>query len=170
MEFKAFHERFPKIGVDECRSLVLPDGGEWIPPGSYAFVEFYCSEITCDCRRVMLVVTNSQTGEPFASISFGFDRNGLMSGPFLDPLNRQCSFADEFLALAKELLLRDKEYVARLGKHYQMFKASLRGDTNTCKVSIGHAEVQQRSRARKAAKQLLRRLQNPKKKSRRLRG
>ncbi len=168
MELRPFQERFPQLGSVECRFVVLPDGGESIPAGSYAFIEYYCTDSTCDCRRVMLLVTDRKTGKQLASISFGFDRDDPLRGPFLDPMNRQCPIADEFLDLAKRLVLRDRSYVDRLERHYRMFKAALRGERVAGLVALAPAEVQERIAGRKAAKQLLRRIHGRNKKRRRV--
>ena len=168
MEFAAFHEWFPKLGKDECRSVILPDGGESIPPGEYAFVECYCADKDCDCRRVMLMVIDSRTGKPMASIAYGFDRKAPLAGPFLDPLHPQSVHASEFLDLAKEMVLLDGHYTARLEKHYRMFKAAQRGDATIAGAMLSPAQVQERIAARKARKQLVRQLKQRTKRSRRI--
>lgn len=157
MHLTPFHERFPKIGKDEYRSVTLLDGGEFIPPGSYAFVECYCPDVKCDCRRVMLVVIEAESGKPMASIAFGFNRQEPLAGPFLDPLNPQSPCASEFLDLARDLVLSDRHYVARLEKHYRMFKASLRGELVGEGAKLTPGEVQERIAKRKARKRLIQR-------------
>jgi hypothetical protein len=155
MALTAFHDRFPQSGANECRVVVLPEGGEQIPPGSYAFVEFYCDECECDCRRVVLTVTDEQSGQALASISFGFDAEDPDRGPLLHPLNRPCCFAEELLSLTKEVVLSDKAYVARLEQHYRMFKADLRGESVAGPDALTPREVQGRIAQRKAARQRL---------------
>jgi hypothetical protein len=57
----AFHSVLPEIAQREVRCVHLQDM-PGVPPGSalaageYAFVEFYCEDIECDCRRVFLQV------------------------------------------------------------------------------------------------------------------
>lgn len=118
-----FTTLFRDIGQQETRVVVIPDGCP-VPPGRYAFVEMYCSEPGCDCRRVMLQVVFEATEEVLAHISYDFDRDGSeMSGPLLDPLNKQSDLASHLLDLAESLLLSDEAYVAHLQRHYAMFKA-----------------------------------------------
>ena len=167
MGMAPFNTRFPQIGSDECRVVALPNGGDRIPPGSYAFIEFYCDEIQCDCRRVVLAAADEATGEMVAWISFGFERDDPHRGPFLDPLNPQSNYADEILALARQLLVSDKKYVARLERHYRMFKAALRGETVAGPNALTPTEAQERIAGRKAARRLLQRFHQKKKRHKR---
>jgi len=57
-----------------------------------------------------------------ASISYGFDRDDEMTGPFLDPMNPQSQYAEELLRLLEETVLSDLRYVARLERHYVLVK------------------------------------------------
>jgi hypothetical protein len=52
--------------------------------GDYGFLEAYCVEPRCDCRRVMLNVAGRTQNRMLAVISFGFDRADEVAGPFLD--------------------------------------------------------------------------------------
>jgi hypothetical protein len=117
-----FFRHFEDVAKAETRSLHLRGGrGDGVPDDDYAFVESYCTDPGCDCRRVLLTVLARSRG-PGAVISFGFDRGEPLAGPFLDPLNPQSEYAKGLLALAKELVLSDPAYVARLERHYQMVK------------------------------------------------
>ncbi len=121
---EAFIQHFPQLGADETRFLTIPNAvpGDRLPAGSYALTEFYCTDPTCDCRRVILNVLERDRGH-VATISFGFDRDEEMAGPFLDPLNPQSPYAEELLNLIEQTALADPAYVARLERHYQMMKA-----------------------------------------------
>jgi hypothetical protein len=120
-----FHKHFPQVAQDEARTIMLRGGDRrGIPDGDYLLVESYCTDPTCDCRRVMLNVFTAKEGQ-VASISFGFDPDGSMPGPFLDPLNKQSAYADEVLDLVQTFALSDPEYVARLERHYTMMKEKL---------------------------------------------
>src|SRR5262249_693844 len=74
MPNELFVQHFPEIGKAETRSLNLADSVEGVPAGSYGFVESYCTERGCDCRRVLLQVITPETGR-VAVVSYGFDRN-----------------------------------------------------------------------------------------------
>lgn len=122
MSLKPFYYFFPELAKQETRCITILDEGEGLPPGKYAFAESYCYDPDCDCRRVMLNVYCEETKQPLAAISFGFNADDDMRGPFLDPLNRQSEHANQLLDLARNLLLSDAAYVARLERHYRMVK------------------------------------------------
>jgi hypothetical protein len=113
----------PELAGEETRvmyTLVEQDG---LPPGSYGLLEFYCPDPACDCQRVMLNVAEEKHPDHFlASISYGFDRDDEMAGPFLDPLNPQSKYAAKLLQLVEEIVLSSPRYVARLERHYALVK------------------------------------------------
>lgn len=133
-----FSKRFPELGPRETRTMCFPEDGSF-PRGQYAFIELYCTEDGCDCRRVLLqVVEESTPGKTWATISFGWDANaqrdelgdfgGLVataSGAFLDPTCPQSEHAHEFLDLFEWMITGDPAYVERLKRHYAMFKETL---------------------------------------------
>jgi hypothetical protein len=122
MTLKLFHQHFPDVAKAETRFMILTAGpGQQVPDGRYAIIESYCADPTCDCRRVLLHIMKDPEGV-VAVIGFGFDRDGPMPGPFLDPLNPQSEHAQELLEMVDRLCLRDPAYVARLERHYQMMK------------------------------------------------
>jgi hypothetical protein len=101
-----------------------------------AFLEFYCDDAGCDCRRVMIKVLGQQSGDKaWATISYGWEQPAFyrnwagsdpkdvheLCRPMLDPLNPQSPHAAFFLALFEEMI-KDKVYVDRLKRHYEMFR------------------------------------------------
>jgi hypothetical protein len=114
-----FVQFFPEKAVAETRTITTR-GHPRLPDDEYALVEAYCPDPTCDCRRVMLNVLGRRQGH-LASISFGFDRDQEMAGPFLDPLNPQSRYSDVLLDLVTQVLA-DPAYVARLESHYRQVK------------------------------------------------
>ena len=92
-----------------------------LPDDEYGLIESYCEDPACDCRRVMLNVVSRKQSKILATVSFGFDPNDSMCGPFLDPLNRQSKHAPALLKLV-ESVLEDGAYVARLERHYSLVK------------------------------------------------
>lgn len=119
MEF--FYEHFPEIAFPETRVLEQRISANGIPVGRYEFAEAYCTDPTCDCRRVLLFVLTGE-GDCVAVIGFGFDPDGPMRGPFLDPMHDQAPYAQALLESAKRLMLTDPAYVARLERHYETMK------------------------------------------------
>ena len=61
MPFQPFHELFPERAAEETRSITL-EGVERsdspLPEGQYGFLEMFCNERGCDCRRVMFYVVS----------------------------------------------------------------------------------------------------------------
>jgi len=57
MAFAPFHEYSPEIAARETRSITVPPGSPFgLPAGEYGFLEMYCNEPGCDCRRVLFYV------------------------------------------------------------------------------------------------------------------
>ena len=73
MPMTPFMKRFPELGARETRSVTVPDK-EDVPSGEYGFIELYCNEPNCDCRRVVVVVLRPETGWQFwAVINYGWE-------------------------------------------------------------------------------------------------
>ena len=50
MPMTPFMERFPELGACETRSVTIANRDD-LPNGEYGFIELYCNEPDCDCRR-----------------------------------------------------------------------------------------------------------------------
>ena len=74
MPMTPFMERFPEVGARETRSVTVTNRQD-LPDGEYSFLEFYCNEPGCDCRRVMIDVLRPETGwsKVWATISYGWE-------------------------------------------------------------------------------------------------
>jgi hypothetical protein len=145
MSFQMFHELCPEVGLRETRSVALSSGsGNGLPADNYAFLEMYCSEAGCDCRRVYLqVIAESNPGVVLAVISWGWEPLAFyrrwgnfpktakevkgMKGPALAPLNRQSDLATALLELAEHVLLASPEYVERIKRHYILCRSKIAG-------------------------------------------
>lgn len=128
-----FASRFREIAAEETRTIRVLERSA-LPLGEYGFLEFFCADPDCDCRRVTLKVTTPD-GRVWATISFGWEKvrfyrqwahgfadAGEMAGASLDPLNRQSEFAEWFLVFFQKMVKTDSKYVERLKRHYKMFK------------------------------------------------
>ncbi|HET6248811.1 MAG TPA: hypothetical protein VFE47_14030 [Tepidisphaeraceae bacterium] len=122
----------PEVARAETRDVsIYPVDGitptATIPAGRYAFLEHYCIDPNCDCRRVLLAVLRQADRKVVAMISHGFDKPkpGSLPGEqtFLDPLNDQSECAPEFLKLFLDRVL-DPLYASRLKRHYELAKAA----------------------------------------------
>lgn len=114
-----FFQRFPLLAARETRWLTVT-GRKELPDGTYGFIELYCDEPHCDCRRVMVVVLRPETGTDklWATINYGWESvefyqqwagapawdRALWQGPFLDPLGTQTQYSPVLLDLFNLLL------------------------------------------------------------------
>jgi len=151
MPMTPFVERFLEVGASETRSRVTHQ--QDLPDGEYGFLELYCDEPGCNCRRVMINVLRPETGwsRIWATIGYGWESLDFyrkwggpandpveLQGPFLDPLNPQTEYSPALLNLFR-LLLESPAYVERFQRHYQMFRDSVeqglgRGNTQEIKL------------------------------------
>jgi hypothetical protein len=138
MPFAAFRDRFGDLADRETRTLThLQDSATGLPAGQYAFAEMFCDEPDCDCRRVLFTVLDTASGRCEAVINFGWEEASFyaawlrevdpcmveaLRGPALHLGPAQGRHADAILDLAKKLLLSDAAYVARVKRHYAMFR------------------------------------------------
>ena len=132
------HTLLPDVAKRETREASL-EGNVEIPDGDYGFVELYCDDVTCDCRRVLIMVFGRTMGtKPLAVINHGWESPAFYeswirikdfgkdhAGAKLDPLNPQSQYAPYLLSLFF-FLLEDPVYADRLKRHYESFKRSLR--------------------------------------------
>ena len=125
MSMVAFHTLFPEEAKNECRS-VTPFNDPALPSRAFLFVEAYCVEPKCDCRRVMINVIDTERREQVATINHAFE----MPKPpfedegqtFLDPLNPQSPLSDAFLEMFEKMIANDDAHAVRLERHYKMWK------------------------------------------------
>ena len=143
MYYRSFIDRCPAVAMQEMRSVLIPEETDGIPPGQYILTEAYCDEANCDCRRVMFNIMTPDDLEVIATIAYGWETKKFyakwfggddpdiikgLQGPVLNLGSEQGPFAKQLLKLVKNIL-RDKEYVERIKKHYQMFKAEVKAES-----------------------------------------
>ena len=153
-----------KRAFEEMRTVIVVEGTS-LPPGPYGFLEFYCDEVACDCRRVLFHVIRPDTAEKvWATINFGWEtpeyyrkwsRGGDMANEMasasLDPLGPQTKHAPELLRLFKEYAQSDAAYVARLKKHYAALKRLCTGGRRLAPADKPGGHTRSRRRNRKGA-------------------
>jgi hypothetical protein len=134
-----FLERFPELAARETRSVSVT-GRNDLPDGEYGFIELYCDEPHCDCRRVTIAVLRPHTGWKFwATISYGWESLAFYEkwsrapkpldprewkGPYLDPLCEQTQYSPALLNLFRAVLA-SPGYVDRLKRHYRLFRTAV---------------------------------------------
>jgi hypothetical protein len=125
MTMMAFHTLFPEEARNESRAITMV-GHEVLPDRTFLFVESYCVEHACDCRRVMIHVIDTDRREQVATINHGFEPPKPPfedeGQTFLDPLNPQSSLSGTLLRLFEEMIGEDEGYRRRLERHYGMWK------------------------------------------------
>jgi hypothetical protein len=140
MPFIPFYELFREVADHETRT-VTRWGDPVLPDATYGFLELFCDEPGCDCRRAYIWVisreVNLPTGQPLATISYGWETREFytewasfplseadfheLQGPALVSVAPQSEFATRLLSIF-ESLLEDEEYAERIARHYRMFR------------------------------------------------
>jgi hypothetical protein len=136
MPFVPFVSRFYDLGLRELRSVTVTHHAT-LPRGQYGFLELYCNERDCDCRRVILHVLRADTGEKvWATINHGWESPEFYAewmgnesgrdaaGPSLEPFGPQTEHSGALLGMFR-WQLEEEAYVARLKQHYEMFRAAV---------------------------------------------
>jgi len=138
MPFEQFIARFNELGWKETRSATTLNHPK-LPEDNYGFIEMYCNDENCDCRRVIFEVVSEKRRKSVAYVSFGWENAAFytrwlgekdlvtvkqLQGPILNPGSPQSKLAPAILELAKDIL-QDQNYVARIKRHYKMFKETI---------------------------------------------
>ncbi len=125
MTMRPFHLLFPEVAERECRTIRLMNH-ERLPSRRFIFLESYCVEPRCDCRRVMLSVVDEGTRAQVATINHAFEPPGPPhedeGQTFLDPLNPQSELSGDLLAQFQKMIEHDPGYQDRLERHYEAWK------------------------------------------------
>ena len=74
MPYSLFHSRFPDVAERETRTVTVLDSADFnLPPARYSFLEMFCDEPGCDCRRVFFSVVSSLQKDIQAVITWGWE-------------------------------------------------------------------------------------------------
>ena len=146
MPFVMFHELCPEVAKAETRSLTVPLGSEvGVPAGDYGFLEMFCDEPGCDCRRVMFYVMSLARKDVEAVIAWGWEDRDFyarwygmddlemvkeLKGPVLNLGSPQTRYSGAVLRLAEKFLLTEPVYVERIKRHYAMFRERIGGQAD----------------------------------------
>lgn len=136
------HTRFPDLALAETKTMRLVASEPGLPQDEYGFIEYFCTDPDCDCRRVLICVSSkSQPDRIVAVINYGWESEDFYLEKFsfmapdeaaeaarevvdasLDPMNSQSEGADALLNYFRKIVGLDPEYVARLARHYDAFR------------------------------------------------
>jgi len=141
MPYVPFDQYFPELAKRETRFItIFQDGTHGLPRGQYAFLELYCDEPGCDCRRVMFYVATQDSMGPLAIVAYGWESAAYyarwmgdddpeivreLKGPVLNLGSPQSRLAPAILHLVTKVLLADPAYVERLKTHYRLFRQAI---------------------------------------------
>src|SRR5580693_1535986 len=142
--FVPFHDYFPDLAERETRDIMIADpANPWnLPPGDYGFMELFCDEPGCACRRVFFLVFTPEDRQPKATIAYGWEKLGFykrwlrhlgperakdLKGPILNEGSPQSKLAPSLLHLTEDVLLRDREYIERVKRHYSLMRDVVNG-------------------------------------------
>jgi hypothetical protein len=137
--FVRFHDYFPALAEAETRSIrILNDANTWcLPPDDYGFMELFCDEPGCDCRRVFFLVVSPRGPKPMAVIAYGWEKLRFykhwlrhvgpeqardLKGPVLNDGSPQSKLAPSLLLMTEDVLLRNRDYMERVKRHYRMMR------------------------------------------------
>ena len=141
MSYEPFLERFGELARKETRSVMLRAGNQFgLPADDYGLVELYCNDDNCDCRRVMFNVLSRKQEKSVAVVAFGWETATFyqkwyggedspvsrmavneMTGLNLNSASEQSEIAPAILEMVR-WLLTDPAYMARIKRHYRMFR------------------------------------------------
>ncbi len=137
MPYADFYSAFPDVAKAETRSITLTNHSFGLPPDHYGFLEMYCDDPGCDCRRVFFCVVSPRNNDPLAVIAYGWESRDYyakwfgrddpdviteLMGPALNLASPQSSLAPALLELFRKILLPDTAYIDRIKRHYTMFR------------------------------------------------
>jgi hypothetical protein len=96
--------------------------------GTYSFVEAYCVDKGCDCRRTTIFVFNDKNNVA-AVIDFGFDPGEPLAGPFLNDMQKQTAAANDLLEIFVDLVNGNPDWVKGMYEHYRKVRKHIGGRT-----------------------------------------
>lgn len=140
MTMQGYFHVFPEKRTTELRTATFVDctADDVLPNGIFLFTEYYCTDLTCNCQRVLVKVLYAPSKDAslteVATIGYTWNRdpdatwafvNSDMPNPYLDPLYRQAPYASELLQFWRAMVKRDKVYASRLERHYDEIRAEV---------------------------------------------
>ncbi|AMV70912.1 hypothetical protein JCM30471_27190 [Desulfuromonas carbonis] len=106
--------------------VILPRKVGKAKAGEYSFVEAYCTDPGCDCRRTVLYVVDGK-GKQAAVIEFGFDADEPLAGPYLNEYARQPAAAADLLRVFVDLINESPDWLKGMYRHYKEVRKKVDG-------------------------------------------
>lgn len=171
MPFVPFASYFQELAQNETRSILQLEAGA--QKCAHHFVELFCDEVGCDCRRVIVQVISDEPGatQPRATLTWGWepdvfyhawasfplDADDLeeLRGPGFMRFSMQSSDAPELLRQFR-MLLEQRSYAARIVRHYELFRARIE-EEGACAPGGAATSMNRAERRRQKAQQRRRR-------------
>lgn len=141
MKFLSFFDEFPELIGSEFRNIFIfnNDIHKHIPPGNYAFLEMFCPDVDCDCRKVIINIITADPPKTWVTLNYGWESEEYyknwwgknhflykpMSGVVFDPPTND-PLKNEFLKIFQDIIQTDKKYANRIETHYLMFKEAMK--------------------------------------------
>ncbi len=163
MPFVPFHRFFPDVARRETRSITVRGAARrGLPDGEYGFIEMYCNERGCDCRRVFFYIVSTPDNQLHAVVAYGWetrdfyvrwmhdddpDTIAALMGPCLNLGSPQSRLAPALLRLVRDVLLSDTAYVGRVKRHYRMVRDRIDGPRRPA-TPTGEKQPRRRRRPR----------------------
>lgn len=131
------NEFFDEAGMIPYQ-LLFPESGEGVQgltltgkvgkakAGDYLFVEAYCVEKGCDCRRTMIFVF-TEKGKEAAAIEFGFDPDEPLAGPCLSQFQKQAAGAADLLAIFVDAINDNLQWQKDMHRRYKAVRKAIDG-------------------------------------------
>lgn len=119
-----------------------------LPDGEYQFLENYCTEPNCDCRKT--IITIKHNGEPVGSIDYGWETLKFykkwnrvepefakeMVGLSINPLFDFQLNCNDLLDLVKELM--DDKWTSRIKNTYRKFRREIDNQHTISKATLSN--------------------------------
>lgn len=142
MSFQSLHNILPLLAEAETKSItLLSNENEFeLPAGNYLFVEMFCNEKNCDCRRVIFSVFNDNHKIALANIGYGWESETFykkwnrsndktiarkMMKFLLNQISPQSEYAKMILIMFNKVLFPSTPYLARVKAHYLLFRKEI---------------------------------------------
>lgn len=128
---KPYISFFDESNMPAVARLIVSDTSMGIPMGIYAFIEFFCVDPDCDCRKTSIQVIDEASKTVMASIHYGWESEEYYTDLFgedkyanpkeglsLEPMQQQSKYSNKFLDIFEMKLNSNEEYRMSIEERY----------------------------------------------------